>query len=146
MLYVLRTVFGQSRRSSSTISPSVAKEAQERDERLRPLESVIGLLDCLPDAACVVSRYGMIFASNPRFKSIQHGKNILHHLCENEHDRFAEGLLQQKRTLVVLERCKTVIIDGKGSEREALYDWSICMYMEEIIIVTGRQVFTSEHT
>ena len=86
----------------------------------------------------MVSRYGIIFASNSGFKAIQHGKNILHHICPKEHDRFAEGLLQPQRNMFVLDRCRTIIIGSNGVEVEELYDWTVCMYMEEVLVVTGR--------
>ena len=136
MLTSLKILFGKSERSNA----AVTKSAGAKDERLRPLEAAAAFLECVPEAACVVSRYGIIFASNSGFKAIQHGKNILHHLCPKEHDRFAEGLLQQQRSMVVLERCRTVLLGPDGKEVDVLYDWTVCMFAEEILVVTGRFV------
>ena len=140
MLAELRKFFSRLERVTAAISLSTASTTGMKDERLRPIEAAAAFVECVPEAACVVSRYGTIFASNSGFKTIQHGKNILHHLCPKEHDRFAEGLLQQRRRMVVLERCRSIIVNPNGLEVDVLYDWSVCMYMEEILVVTGRFV------
>jgi hypothetical protein len=101
-------------------------------------EGMASSLELLPDAACIVNRFGCVLASNIRCRRIfttRLGDNILKNISSGEQDRFMDGLNQPKSSLVIVKQC---LSRNDESAFEIPYDWSFGSYNNEFILVTAK--------